>query len=445
MAAILLLDPARPVQAQEPAPSPEPTPSPVPREQDELDFGGRSSVLVGSGARALGMGGAFLARADDATAASWNPAGLSYLRRPEISLVGVRGSLDNEARTADGTVFRTDHIRGDAPDFLSAAYPVTLGSVSGAIQLSFQRVISFTGKRTIDETGKAPKRVQGEGGFDVLALGTGLRLASGLRAGVTFNRWFNGFHQNRERLQRRRTLQEVDFELSGFSVNAGIIWAPWENLNLGAVAKTPMHGKVRLARVRADIFSSEAPEEPDTVTRNEHASDDVRVDLPWAAGVGLSWRPSSPLTLSVDYTRTFWSDARIRNYFTLARTELSSTPPPPDLFPSLLYPNIFDTVQKDTGELRIGVEYVIIRDRLKLPLRAGYFGETQSFRAANDEAPRYDGFTAGLGILAGPFLFDIAYLYESGNYSGPTEDSGRVAVKIQRVLLSMIYRHGSGP
>ena len=43
---------------------------------------------VGSGARAMGMGGAFIAIADDATAASWNPAGLTQLKRPEISLAG---------------------------------------------------------------------------------------------------------------------------------------------------------------------------------------------------------------------------------------------------------------------------------------------------------------------------------------------------------------------
>ena len=42
---------------------------------------------VGSGARATGMGGAFIAVADDATAASWNPAGLVQLEKPEFSLV----------------------------------------------------------------------------------------------------------------------------------------------------------------------------------------------------------------------------------------------------------------------------------------------------------------------------------------------------------------------
>ncbi len=44
--------------------------------------------ITGSGARALGMAGAFTAIADDATAASWNPAGLCVLERPEASLVG---------------------------------------------------------------------------------------------------------------------------------------------------------------------------------------------------------------------------------------------------------------------------------------------------------------------------------------------------------------------
>ncbi len=44
---------------------------------------------VGSGARAIGMGGAFIGIADDATAASWNPAGLIQLENPELSIVGA--------------------------------------------------------------------------------------------------------------------------------------------------------------------------------------------------------------------------------------------------------------------------------------------------------------------------------------------------------------------
>lgn len=41
-------------------------------------------LRVGAGARALGMGGAFLAVSDDATAGYWNPAGLNYLKNRSV-------------------------------------------------------------------------------------------------------------------------------------------------------------------------------------------------------------------------------------------------------------------------------------------------------------------------------------------------------------------------
>ena len=44
--------------------------------------------LANPGARSLGLGGAFLALADDATAAFANPAGLVQLAEPEVSIEG---------------------------------------------------------------------------------------------------------------------------------------------------------------------------------------------------------------------------------------------------------------------------------------------------------------------------------------------------------------------
>lgn len=45
------------------------------------------------GARSLGMGGAFMALADDASAAEANPAGLTILRKAEISIEGRRTTI----------------------------------------------------------------------------------------------------------------------------------------------------------------------------------------------------------------------------------------------------------------------------------------------------------------------------------------------------------------
>jgi len=48
----------------------------------------------GFGARALGMGGAYIGLADDLTAASWNPAGLAQQAAPTVSAGLAYGSLD---------------------------------------------------------------------------------------------------------------------------------------------------------------------------------------------------------------------------------------------------------------------------------------------------------------------------------------------------------------
>src|SRR3982750_3671079 len=54
------------------------------------------------GARSLGMGGAFLGLADDASAAEPNPAGLTILRKPEISVEG-RNYVQDQVLTTSGT------------------------------------------------------------------------------------------------------------------------------------------------------------------------------------------------------------------------------------------------------------------------------------------------------------------------------------------------------
>jgi hypothetical protein len=50
-------------------------------------------LSLGAGARALGMGGSFVAVADDATATYWNPAGLGGLERTELTFMhtGIYG------------------------------------------------------------------------------------------------------------------------------------------------------------------------------------------------------------------------------------------------------------------------------------------------------------------------------------------------------------------
>lgn len=398
--------------------------------QDELDLQGRSSVVQGSGARAFGMGGAFLARPDDATAASWNPAGLSYLRRPEASAVLLGRSTLQNREFASGSRAPTldDHRSSDGFDFFAVTHPLALGDVSGAVQVSYQRVLPFGGRRNIVRP-RSTVNIVSSGGFDVLAFGTGFQVSRRWRVGATVNRWFHGYDQTLDRQGAVTTHQTLRFDLAGWNVNLGAIWSPIENLNVGVVAKTPFDAHVSIGRNRADAVDGDE-------LINQASSSDVRLRLPGAVGVGLSWRPQSTLTLSADYTRSFWSGARIDNYFTLL------VQGPPRFNDSLTWPGL-GARQGDTREVRFGVERVLLFERAKVPVRAGLFTDRQYYLLLDGTAPHSFGWTLGVGLVVGPLLLDAAYVRENLRFNNqePDPDSQRrVSFVSGRAYFSLIFR-----
>ena len=102
---------------------------------------------VGSGARALGMGGAFIGVADDATAASWNPAGLIQLETPEVSIVGAYNR-----RSEDTTYVAFPEASGPQRvstydlNYVSAAYPFKALDRNMIVSLNFQHLYDFNKK-----------------------------------------------------------------------------------------------------------------------------------------------------------------------------------------------------------------------------------------------------------------------------------------------------------
>jgi len=88
------------------------------------------------GARSLGMGGAFIGLADDASAAEANPAGLTILRKPEFS-IEARNYLEQQIMTTSGTypdLVRTPFTHYSdrvEPTFASIVYPLPKNFVIG--------------------------------------------------------------------------------------------------------------------------------------------------------------------------------------------------------------------------------------------------------------------------------------------------------------------------
>jgi hypothetical protein len=95
---------------------------------------------VGSGARAVGMGGAFIAIADDATAASWNPGGLIQLERPELSIVGSYFIRQEDYSSSSHPEAATDDSFDSADlNYMSAVYPFAVFGHNMVVSLNFQR------------------------------------------------------------------------------------------------------------------------------------------------------------------------------------------------------------------------------------------------------------------------------------------------------------------
>jgi hypothetical protein len=239
------------------------------------------------------MGGAFLARADDATAASWNPAGLSYLRLPEISLVGVRNNSETLTKRSTGATAEDSEARGYEPDFLAAAIPFEIGTVSGAAQISFQRVLSLDAQRT---TRRANVQIQQafEGGFDVLAFGTGGRSRS-LRLGhvepLVERPSSNATSRSSTPPHRHRL---------GFGMELNFARCP-QREPTGSSRQDPRG----VSPERGARMSSMASSNQLLVSESVRSSYLRR----WFRRVVASRSP-----FIGDYTRTFWSSGRIRNF-----------------------------------------------------------------------------------------------------------------------------------
>jgi hypothetical protein len=73
-------------------------------------------LKIGVGARALGLGEAYVGIADDASAAYWNPAGLVFVERPEVQAMHAEqfGSIVNY-------------------DYLSYAHPLDVGRATSSV------------------------------------------------------------------------------------------------------------------------------------------------------------------------------------------------------------------------------------------------------------------------------------------------------------------------
>jgi long-chain fatty acid transport protein len=378
---------------------------------------------VGSGARALGMGGAFIAVADDATAASWNPGGLIQLETPEVSLVGATfyRSEDNTFGTNPEACGR-ENVSGMDINYFSLAYPFKLFNHNMIVSLNYQHLYDFTREWDFPLSQSIPvlslSRVidyQQTGGLYALGLAYGVQISPTLSFGFTLNFWEDWLGDNewKQKTKERgsgifvgfpfkyRASSYDRFSFKGFNANLGLLWNATPRLTVGAVFKTPFTADLKHKHRANSLISFPSGILPDVAASDIFCVDE-KLDMPMSYGIGFAYRFSDEFTMSADVYRTEWQDFVLKNSTGEKKSPISGLP-------------ISESDIEPTHQVRIGAEYLLIKPKYTIPLRAGVFYDPAPAEGDPDD---FLGFSLGSGIAYGRYIFDIAYQYRFGHDVG---------------------------
>ena len=409
---------------------------------------------VGSGARALGMGNAFIAIADDATAASWNPAGLTQLVRPELSFAVESVSFAEESHLDTSS---TDKFNVTDFNYASFVYPFHVQSQidmrNMVISLSYLNLFRFDKDLNLvfnqpDSTfgGTASLignyELENDGALSVVATSIGVVLSAHLFVGFSFHVWNDDITGNSAFSKREFISSELDFgggfifpvnplldrniyEVDeGYSFVLGMQYEPTREWSIGAVFKPSYDLKLDHKRVVVD-FESGIP----TTILDQKLN--AELEFPWIVGIGIVWKPDEQLKISTDVTWTEWSNYEFRQQGVASNPLLAGS----------------SERSENTYTVRIGGEFSFDLGKFRIPARAGI---------GYDPAPTVDrpddyytiSFGSGLRfpIKAPKIQFDLAYELRWGNNVNEGAlagfDSvrpGKQDLQRHRILTSLIY------
>lgn len=413
---------------------------------------------LGSGARALGMGNAFIAMADDATAASWNPGGLMQLETPEISMV-----FSYTSRTENDTFF--SHPESDGMNsmttfdlnYFSVAYPFSIFEKNMIVSLNYQRLYDLErelkfnshtfsdllpgspGTATLDITNSI--RYKAEGGIKALSPAYAIEITENLSFGFALNFWtdiMGGRNGWKEELRSRgeglfngeptasllESSDEYD-DFRGFNFNLGVLWNITEMITFGAVFKSPFEAEMDHSHVKHT--RQEFPGLGPTFTSEAifALEDEKELSLPLSYGAGLAFRFSDAFTVAFDVYRTEWGQ-----YF--FRHEDDSKTSPIDGRPRS------ESHIKATNQVHLGAEYLFISEKTIIPARAGIFYDPEPSEEGSPED--FYGISLGTGYIIGDVVIDAAYQYRWGtNADNKGIPDTEVDVDQHTFYMSVLY------
>lgn len=348
--------------------------------------------ITGAGARAEGLGGAFIGLADDATAISWNPSGLGQLERVEFSAVGRW--IGEEYKFTNSLNPSKNNTKSQAHftyNFASIAFPLHAGSVNIVPAVAFQKQL---------DSYRRTDSYESNGGANTITPGIGIKLHPMFYIGGAVNIWMGNF-DNAD--QETATVYGVkrDGAYSGMNFSAGLL-VDFEGMKkpipikIGATVKTPFELKVD---ANYQYLEGSAVHQKGVFVNT--------VQFPLMFGIGASGRLGENLTITFDFESRLYGDKKIY------RTTDGKPADTLDLSDS----------KTNLNQIRVGAEYLVVTTAGVIPLRAG-FRTIPTLRANVDVKGEYtdqvggNGFTAGTGFISKSFALDVTYSRSTWEQTG---------------------------
>lgn len=399
------------------------------------------------GTKAMSMGNAFTAVADDLTAVFWNPAGLAALRGPEFHFAyqaenqGQEYDLQQAAVNGASAEYETDFSsKLQQINFFSVSAPVEFWKMKWNFALSYYRYIPYGFKGSAVETltystsRSLPqiRRVnfKGSEGIDVLAFSAAAALNEYFSLGCTLQQFFGSGNLPLQTLENGGEFhRQVIESLRGRNFIIGLMFRPFNTLNLGF----SWHGGLE-----NDLDSSLLTWEVDRLGNDINLKADsalARVRIPAQYSLGVSWQPAGWLNLSGDYSAIDWQKATIEDYYA-----------PGTVRP---YPLMDDagSGQQRIRNLRLGLEVTFPLRRMILHLRTGWSADKQLAADRSGQPLKTTAYAAGLGCeFSRSLLLEVAFQRQSADWleNGYFDPEQAVSSRFCADLLkfSLTYRFG---
>jgi hypothetical protein len=403
---------------------------------EELPFELLSYDFIGSGARAKGMGNAFIAVSNDASAASWNPAGLVSIEEPLLGFgmgnLAPRGESAGYGKVVTPTSSFTNvsGVSFVAPVRIKGQRFVGALTYANNSEEYMEYGIDITFDTLIPELGALPVQVASDQLVDFYSRLNSVNVAAAtqimedISMGVSINVYTGSAIRNINSVSVVDSAQPEDVypqyvtiavntqivdtvKYSGYNLTVGLKY-DGDRFDAGLRVMTPFDLEHEIGQSLYNVFYYNG------LTR-EDMSDTVffdnlmrRYEMPWFIGGGVAIYPTEDLLLAVDaeYRGFGSSQFGIRDSAWVNSDTEFWTDYDPQWY------NVFT--------FRMGAEYTLRREGWivpEIPFRAG-FGYVPlpvpdlDMAGNRSQATSYN-LSAGMGVHWPQIHLDLAYVYNS--------------------------------